>query len=447
MSHSTHLVTTARPTDPHATSDDHSQPDWRIVTASRSGDLAEHWRGLPRTRLGPSPLWHQLRLRDEFFEPHWQDLGDTPPPANRTSQHDPSGTTPAAVSASSLWPAADHRASQVLDRQADLPASGRANLELNEAELPPVRPHPRLGIKPQPTAASPTRPRSAGTSSPVSPTTVRPPSIGGLTPVKLISVGPFADTFLYVSGQSRLPVAVKVWRSPLDSQQAQSFAVSGSIAASLHHPQIVRLFTTGQTDDGRHYAEMAYYPHGSLDRITARGPQPAFNVIRVGLSLANALGQAHQAHLLHGNIKPTNVLLDQDWQPVLTDFGIAHPIIAPSSTPSPTDGDSPYLSWSPPEAIGQPTWDERSDIYSLAATLWHLLAGRPPFVEPAGDNSAAAVSYRITHQSVSSLSHLNLPSGLEDLLHRSLAKNSDQRPTGAADFSRQLNEILRRMLG
>ncbi|MDX3659213.1 serine/threonine-protein kinase [Streptomyces sp. ID05-26A] len=191
--------------------------------------------------------------------------------------------------------------------------------------------------------------------------------------------------------------------------------------AGLRHPGIASADRAGRTRAGLPYLVMRYFPDGDL---AAAAPLSFARVLEIGIEVAGALHAAHQAGVVHRDVKPANVLRGDRGQVYLTDFGT-------------TGGD--HLLWSAPEVISSGAHSVRADVFSLAATLWHLLAGHSPFVVPRGDNSRAAITQRI-------LLGATRPSGrapqpLEDLLRQAMSADSAVRPASAGEFAERLQRI------
>jgi len=265
----------------------------------------------------------------------------------------------------------------------------------------------------------------------------QPPLIPGLVYREELGGGGFADVFLYQSLTPRRLVAVKVLRTTdIDAKLAGRFAAEADVMAALEHPHIVRVYDAGMTQDGRPFIEMAYYPSETLAETLRRGPFSVPDVLRIGVQLASAIETAHRAGLLHRDVKPANVLTDRYGQPALSDFGIA------SRLNEADDDVGLSLPWAPPEAIfATSPVDQRSDVYSLAATLWQLLVGRPPFEVPGGDNRPVAMMVRIRDLPPPQTGRGDVPASLERLLAASLSKDPRSRPMTAADFARALGLI------
>lgn len=191
--------------------------------------------------------------------------------------------------------------------------------------------------------------------------------------------------------------------------------------AGLAHPGIVTVRSAGRTRAGLPYLVMTYHRAGDL---AAAAPLPFERVLDIGIGVAEALHAAHQAGVVHREVKPANVLLDDAGQPRLTDFG--------------TTGRD-RLPWTAPEVITSGAHGVRADIFSLGATLWHLLIGHSPFVVPRGDNTRAAIEHRILHSSPRPPDRA--PEPLKVLLRQALSADPAARPASAAEFARRLRQI------
>lgn len=191
--------------------------------------------------------------------------------------------------------------------------------------------------------------------------------------------------------------------------------------AGLGHPGIVTVHRAGRTRAGLLYLVMRCYPEGDL---AAAAPLPFGRVVEIGIGVADALHAAHQAGVVHRDVKPANVLLDEHGGVYLTDFG--------------TTGRD-RLPWTAPEVISGGAHGVRADVFSLGATLWHLLAGHSPFVVPRGDNSRAAIEQRILHSGPRPSGRA--PQPLEVLLRQAMAADPAARPASADEFAQRLRRI------
>jgi predicted Ser/Thr protein kinase len=173
-------------------------------------------------------------------------------------------------------------------------------------------------------------------------------------------------------------VALKVLPAgaALDERLAVRFLREARAAARLDHPGIVRVFTSGQ-EAGVLYFTMELVHGRPLDRLIAEGPFEPGRAARVALEVARALWHAHQAGLVHRDIKPENILTTEDGRARLTDFGLVHESSERPVTISHMVLGTPAFI-APEQARGDPV-DPRSDVYSLGAVLYAMLAGRPPY--------------------------------------------------------------------
>lgn len=172
------------------------------------------------------------------------------------------------------------------------------------------------------------------------------------------------------------PVAVK--RVPMagDPDLAAHLRAEADVLAALDHPHIVRVIELLDDGDGVAIA-MQLATGGSLaDVLAGCGRLPADDVAMLGAKLADALSSAHESGVLHCDVKPHNVLLTGDGEPLLSDFGLARWITRASLLGNGAMGTAEYLD---PEVASGAAPDTRSDLYSLGVTCYEALAGQPPF--------------------------------------------------------------------
>jgi len=174
-------------------------------------------------------------------------------------------------------------------------------------------------------------------------------------------------------------VALKILRSELgqDLGFSKKFLEEVEITASLAHPNIIRVFTLGE-QEGRLYLVMEHLDEPSMEqRMEKHGKLPERDVLEIGIGIASALQFAHEeTGLIHRDIKPGNILFGRGNIPKLADFGLAAGARSALQQQDEIWGTPYYVS---PERLLRQPEDIRSDIYSLGATLYHALAGRPPF--------------------------------------------------------------------
>jgi serine/threonine protein kinase len=171
-----------------------------------------------------------------------------------------------------------------------------------------------------------------------------------------------------------------------------------------------------------------------LDRVQRSGPLPWAQSARIGVTVADALATAHARGKVHGRIRPQYILLSVDGRAVLGGFAeIPHPArCAPESIPD--------LLHTAPEVLDGDPPRPATDIYSLAATLHHILTGHPPFPLRAQDSFASWFIRIITQPAPALPEHI--PPGLRRLIGEALAKDRADRPASAAEFSARLRRLL-----
>ncbi|GEA81153.1 serine/threonine-protein kinase [Cellulomonas uda] len=266
-----------------------------------------------------------------------------------------------------------------------------------------------------------------------------PPTLPGYAHVRTLGLGGFADVFLYRQDLPRREVAVKVLLAgSLDDEVRARFQTEANLMAQLsHHPSIVTVYQAAIASDGRPYLVMEYCSRPGLAERYRSERIAVPEVLRIGVRLASAVETAHRAGILHRDIKPANVLTTDFGWPALTDFGIA---ATTGQGAGATVGMS--IPWSPPELLAEhPHGDERSDVYSLAATLYSLLAGRTPFEIPGGQNGAQQLVARIERAPLPPTGRDDVPADLQAVLERAMAKVPELRHPSAAALGRALQQI------
>jgi hypothetical protein len=272
-------------------------------------------------------------------------------------------------------------------------------------------------------------------------TSTVPPSIDGYTYERPLGGGGFADVYLYRHDVLERHDAVKVLRQTVDDEDTRAlFVAEANLMAKVSaHPNIVTIHTAGVSRDRRAYMVMEYYPQNHYGIRLEAGPIPVAQVLAIGIKIAGAVDYAHQARVIHRDIKPANILAGRE--PALTDFGIS--AVHSDIQAEVSRGYSP--AYSPKEILeNSHPGDARSDVYSLAATLWAMLVGRAPFERPEGSSRSELVARGI-NDPVPRLPADLTPDALELVLRRALDKDPDRRPQTARDLGRQLQSIEREL--
>ncbi|MFE9848351.1 protein kinase [Streptomyces sp. NPDC005576] len=225
----------------------------------------------------------------------------------------------------------------------------------------------------------------------------------------------------------RRPVAVKVFRSDASTTNEESWHDEAVILARLHHPGLVTAFDAGK-HDGRDFLVMQLVEGSTLKDRISEGPLSPGATAAIGGELAHALAHAHEAGIVHRDVKPSNILLDTAGRPYLADFGISRLLDTTARTATGAlIGTAAYLS--PEQVLGRPA-GRPADVYALGLVLLECLTGR---LEYDGGPLEAAIA-RLHRPPV-------LPHGLPEQLSRLLREMTDldeqNRPT-ARDCARTL---------
>ena len=257
--------------------------------------------------------------------------------------------------------------------------------------------------------------------------------------------GGMADVYVAENVRLQREVVLKVLLPSLVDNVAlvERFRREALSMARLQHANIVQVYDTGDTPDGRPFIAMQYVRGGTLEGLLEQLESnkqvmtPSF-ALAIARQVADALSVAHAAGIIHRDLKPSNILLDEQRRPLLTDLGIAFVQDTQRLTRTDTFIGTPHY-MSPEQAKGLPL-DARSDIYSLGVVLFEMLAGRRPFP---GDSHYALIH---AHTSVPAPSladvRPSLPRSLAQLVGRCLEKEPARRFQSTAELAAALDRAL-----
>jgi serine/threonine protein kinase len=267
----------------------------------------------------------------------------------------------------------------------------------------------------------------------------QPPTLPGFSFVRILGSGGFADVFLYEQDSPRRQVAVKVMLAEyVNNHVRQMFAAEADLMAQLSaHPSILTVYQSGVAGDGRPYLVMELCSQ-TLGTGYRNNRLSAAEALRVGIKIGGAAESAHRTGVLHRDIKPSNILMTAYGNPVLSDFGIAGAV-------DEIDDDAVVgmsVPWTAAEVLRADTNGTiASEVFSLGATVYTLLAGRSPFEIEGGDNSSAQLMSRINRGVVTPIGRDDVPENLERVLRKSLARTPEKRHRSAMEFIRELQAV------
>lgn len=239
---------------------------------------------------------------------------------------------------------------------------------------------------------------------------------------RLLGRGGMGVVYLAEDPRLRRRVALKVLTASLAEDDAfrERFLVEAELAASLDHPCVVPIYEAGE-GGGRLFIAMRYVEGGDLKALIAGGPLTVERALGICAQVADALDFAHEHGLVHGDVKPSNVLLDGREHVYLADFGVTRRLEEPQLPGSGLFGTIDYVA---PELIRGEQLDGRADQYALGCLLYECLSGGPPFARA---TDAAVLFAHLEEQPPA-------PPGLELAMGTALAKDPAERYGTCAEF-------------
>jgi eukaryotic-like serine/threonine-protein kinase len=235
-------------------------------------------------------------------------------------------------------------------------------------------------------------------------------------------------------------VAIKLMNREVatDSDQLERFRREARAVAQLSHPHIVGVIDAGE-DDNRSYIVFEYVEGETLkERIRRMGKLPIPEAVAYAIEIARALGAAHARHIVHRDVKPQNVLIDEEGSAKVTDFGIARTLDEQGLTvDGRVLGTTDYVS--PEQALGQPVTGQ-SDLYSLGIALYEMLTGEVPFK----GESQVAVAMKHVRESLPDVQAMRpeVSSALAAVVDTATAKRQEDRYADDAELIADLEDVL-----
>jgi eukaryotic-like serine/threonine-protein kinase len=255
--------------------------------------------------------------------------------------------------------------------------------------------------------------------------------------------GGMATVYLARDLRHDRPVALKVLHPELAATMGpERFQREIRLAARLQHPHVLTVLDSGETA-GRLWFTMPFVEGESLrDRLRRERQLPADAALRIATEAARGLEYAHQHGVVHRDVKPENILLTGDGSTLVADFGIARALSAAEGDEKLTEtglavGTPAYMS--PEQAAGDRGLDARTDIYSLAAVLFEMLAGQPPYT---GATTQALMVKRLTEPAPSVRAvRPNLPEPVDEAIRKALSPVPADRFASMTQFAAALQAV------
>ncbi|MFQ5512013.1 MAG: protein kinase [Candidatus Krumholzibacteriia bacterium] len=246
--------------------------------------------------------------------------------------------------------------------------------------------------------------------------------------VEKLGEGGMGEVYLADDTELNRKVALKFLpKETASNEEAKArFKREAQAAAALNHPNIITVYEVAE-HEGRPYIAMAHVDGETLADVIARGDLTVERALELAAQISGGLAKAHDAGVVHRDVKPDNILIDRDGRAKILDFGLAKLGTVSELTRSSTMGTIFYMS---PEQTAGGEVGAQTDIFSLGVVLYEMLTGRRPFN---GDHSAAVI-YSIINEEPTPVSALRpgISEALERLVHKMLAKDLAARYTSAA---------------
>lgn len=263
----------------------------------------------------------------------------------------------------------------------------------------------------------------------------------------VIGTGGMSVVYKALDTKENRTVAVKVLQDKFQENEelVRRFRREATAASKMSHDNIVRMLDVG-SDGGMQYLVMEYVEGRTLKQIiTSEGRLSAERAVKYALRILAALDHAHKRGIVHRDIKPQNILVDNNDVIKVADFGIARLVDNTTGTLSDSNtalGTVQYMS--PEQANGDPV-DERGDLYSLGIVIYEMLTGEVPF---SGDNAVAIAVKQMREVAMTMRSkYRDIPRSLDEVVFKAIEKQPDHRYQDARSMAKDLSRALRQPKG
>jgi len=256
----------------------------------------------------------------------------------------------------------------------------------------------------------------------------------------------------YITRSARSAIYKAIWKEQQErvcvkalelsrAKTIENFNREGKILSLLEHPNIIRLIDY-VSSDGLYYIIMELMPEGSLaDQLRIKGPLSLSEICPILLQISSALDYAHKSKIIHGDVKPSNILLD-DNRAILTDFGVARIILTTTSTKTTTENMrlGGTFSYSAPESLDG-VYGPDADQYSLAVSAYELVTGKLPFESDSlpGLVREIALGTPIPPRDLNP----SIPTSVEEVILKGMAREPSERFQNILDFANEFFAAVR----
>ena len=267
-----------------------------------------------------------------------------------------------------------------------------------------------------------------------------------------LGAGGMGEVFLAEDTRLERKAAIKFLPADLadDPERRQRFLTEAKAASALNHPHVCVVYDVGETEDGLPFIAMEFVEGQSLGELVKQGPLEISKVVPIAVQVADALDAAHSRRIVHRDIKPDNISLNERGEVKVLDFGLAKRMLQDAEDPlGKTEdvqrtqagqvlGTPRYMS--PEQAVGKAV-DHRSDLFSLGSVIYHMLTGQIPF---AGANLGEVLD-NVVQKQPDAIARFNydVPPELERITLKLLAKQVDRRYQSARDLLVDLKNLQR----
>lgn len=257
---------------------------------------------------------------------------------------------------------------------------------------------------------------------------------------KYVGQGGFGKVYRAIEKRHNRTVAIKSLHKRHQGNPAaiQCFVREAQVLAKVRHPNVVGVHGLGQYPGGGYFLVLDWISGEDLQQKIDRGPMPIGDAITTVRQIANGIQAAHDSGVIHGDLKPANILTSSTGGVIVTDFGLATSLNQPTLIPIPRGGTLAYLA---PEQLHAESLDERVDIYGLGAILYAMLTGQPPRQGQSDEIITLIKNNQLPDQLlVEPDAHLS-SSGLRNLILKCLEADPKHRFRNVSFFLQSLHEV------